>query len=66
VVAELDTRHATGWRGSVFVVDDKFIGNRREVAKLLPHLSVGIGVPILGDRRRRGKLSRRAADLSSL
>jgi radical SAM superfamily enzyme YgiQ (UPF0313 family) len=39
VVAELDALYATGWSGSVFVVDDNFIGNRREVAKLLPHLA---------------------------
>jgi radical SAM superfamily enzyme YgiQ (UPF0313 family) len=36
VLAELDALHTLGWRGSLFVVDDNFIGNRREVARLLP------------------------------
>ena len=39
VVQELDTLYALGWRGSVFVVDDNFIGNRREAAKLLPEVA---------------------------
>src|SRR6267142_4970567 len=39
VVRELDTLYALGWRGSVFVVDDNFIGNRREAAKLLPEVA---------------------------
>jgi radical SAM superfamily enzyme YgiQ (UPF0313 family) len=43
VLAELDALRATGWRGSVFVVDDNFIGNRREVAKLLPHVAAWQG-----------------------
>jgi radical SAM superfamily enzyme YgiQ (UPF0313 family) len=38
MLAELDALHATGWRGLVFVVDDNFIGNKRNVRKLLPEL----------------------------
>ena len=38
VKAELDALHATGWRGLVFIVDDNFIGNKRNVRKLLPEL----------------------------
>jgi radical SAM superfamily enzyme YgiQ (UPF0313 family) len=38
VVAELDAVHARGARGTLFFVDDNFVGNRREVARLLPVL----------------------------
>jgi len=38
VLAELDQLYALGWRGTLFLVDDNFIGNRREVARLLPEL----------------------------
>ncbi|MFL5396163.1 MAG: B12-binding domain-containing radical SAM protein [Myxococcales bacterium] len=38
VLAELDRLRATGYRGSVFFVDDNFIGNRVAVAQLLPHV----------------------------
>jgi radical SAM superfamily enzyme YgiQ (UPF0313 family) len=33
---ELDAIFATGFRGSVFVVDDNFIGNKVEVRRILP------------------------------
>jgi radical SAM superfamily enzyme YgiQ (UPF0313 family) len=36
VVAELDALYRAGGRGSLFFVDDNFIGNRKEVARLLP------------------------------
>jgi radical SAM superfamily enzyme YgiQ (UPF0313 family) len=39
VVAELDALHRAGGRGSLFFVDDNFIGNRKEVAKLLPRVA---------------------------
>jgi radical SAM superfamily enzyme YgiQ (UPF0313 family) len=39
VLKELDALYRLGWRGSVFVVDDNFIGNRREAAKLLPEVA---------------------------
>jgi radical SAM superfamily enzyme YgiQ (UPF0313 family) len=38
VVVELDAVHACGARGALFFVDDNFVGNRREVARLLPVL----------------------------
>ena len=38
ILGELDSLRATGYRGSVFVVDDNFIGNRVAVAAMLPHL----------------------------
>lgn len=36
---ELDQLYGGGWRGSLFIVDDNFIGNRREVRDLLPALT---------------------------
>lgn len=38
VCAELDQLHRRGWRGSVFMVDDNFIGNKKNVRILLPRL----------------------------
>lgn len=38
VVAELDALSARGWTGSVFIVDDNFIGDRRRVKALLRRL----------------------------
>jgi radical SAM superfamily enzyme YgiQ (UPF0313 family) len=38
VLAELDALYALGARGSLFFVDDNFIGNRRAVARLLPRI----------------------------
>ncbi len=35
VLAELDSLYIRGWRGSVFIVDDNFIGNREKVKELL-------------------------------
>jgi radical SAM superfamily enzyme YgiQ (UPF0313 family) len=39
MIAELDELHDAGWRGLVFIVDDNFIGNKRNVKGLLPHLA---------------------------
>ncbi len=38
LLAELDALHAAGWRGSLFVVDDNFIGNLKQVRLLVPEL----------------------------
>ena len=39
MLAELDELQRIGWRGMVFIVDDNFIGNKRNVKKLLPALA---------------------------
>ncbi len=36
MIAEFNRLYELGWRGPLFLVDDNFIGNRREVTKLLP------------------------------
>ena len=36
---ELEALRQTGWRGSVFIVDDNFIGNKRNVKNFLPELA---------------------------
>jgi radical SAM superfamily enzyme YgiQ (UPF0313 family) len=38
MLRELDVLRELGWRGQVFIVDDNFIGNKRNVKKLLPEL----------------------------
>ncbi|HZS08475.1 MAG TPA: DUF4070 domain-containing protein [Blastocatellia bacterium] len=39
MLAELDALLGVGWRGAVFIVDDNFIGNKRNVKRLLPALA---------------------------
>ena len=39
LLAELDTLLSLGWRGSVFIVDDNFIGNKKNVRSLVPRLA---------------------------
>jgi radical SAM superfamily enzyme YgiQ (UPF0313 family) len=39
MLAELDALLRIGWRGMVFIVDDNFIGNKRQVKRLLPVLA---------------------------
>jgi len=38
MIAELDSLKAMGWRGMVFIVDDNFIGNKKNVRLFLPDL----------------------------
>ena len=38
MIAELDALKATGWRGMVFIVDDNFIGNKKNVRLFMPDL----------------------------
>lgn len=38
-LAEMDSLYACGWRGSLFVVDDNFIGNKKAVKELLPEIA---------------------------
>ncbi|OGP67966.1 MAG: B12-binding domain-containing radical SAM protein [Deltaproteobacteria bacterium RBG_16_44_11] len=35
---ELQAIYDTGWRGSLFVVDDNFIGNKKAIKAMLPHV----------------------------
>ena len=39
ILVELDELFEIGWRGTVFIVDDNFIGNKRAVKRLLPALA---------------------------
>ena len=39
VIAEFDALRDLGWRGTVFIVDDNFIGNKKNVRTLLPELA---------------------------
>ncbi len=38
MLAEFDALYRTGWRGPLFVVDDNFIGNKKNVRRLMPDL----------------------------
>jgi radical SAM superfamily enzyme YgiQ (UPF0313 family) len=38
MLAELDALWRAGWRENVFIVDDNFIGNKKNVRRLLPEL----------------------------
>jgi len=39
MMAELEQLLARKWRGSIFIVDDNFIGNKRKVKELLPEMA---------------------------
>ena len=38
MMREFDMLHRLGWQGSLFVVDDNFIGNKRDAMRLLPEV----------------------------
>ncbi|MEZ5839086.1 MAG: B12-binding domain-containing radical SAM protein [Hyphomicrobiales bacterium] len=38
ILAELDAIYATGYRGTIYFVDDNLIGNKKAVKAFLPHL----------------------------
>ena len=38
ILAEFDELKSRGWRGPLFIVDDNFIGNKKNVRQLLPDL----------------------------
>ncbi|MFC1774741.1 B12-binding domain-containing radical SAM protein [Nanoarchaeota archaeon] len=38
MILEMEELYIKGWRGSVFIVDDNFIGNKTTVKKMLPRL----------------------------
>jgi len=40
LIKELETLYELGWRGDIFLVDDNFIGNKRNVKLLLGELSL--------------------------
>ena len=40
LIAELDRLRELGWRGEVFVVDDNFIGNRKNALQLVKELAI--------------------------
>ncbi len=43
LIAELDYLYTLGWRNGVFIVDDNFIGNKRNVKLLLKELKIWMG-----------------------
>jgi len=38
MVAELQALYDAGWKAGVFIVDDNFIGNKKRVKEMLPHI----------------------------
>jgi radical SAM superfamily enzyme YgiQ (UPF0313 family) len=38
LIGEIESLYAAGWRGNLFVVDDNFIGNKKNVKTMLPML----------------------------
>ena len=43
VLQEFERLHHLGWRGSVFLVDDNFVGNKPAIKELLPKISDWMG-----------------------
>lgn len=50
ILEELDRLYDMGWRGSVFIVDDNFVGNKAAIKALLPRIAGWM-------RRRRNPFS---------
>jgi radical SAM superfamily enzyme YgiQ (UPF0313 family) len=44
VLAEFDALYTAGWRGSLFVVDDNFIGNKSKVTAILKEIAIWMKV----------------------
>lgn len=38
MIAELQALYDAGWKAGVFIVDDNFIGNKKKVKEMLPHI----------------------------
>jgi len=38
MISEIQSLYDAGWKGSLFIVDDNFIGNKNEVKKMLPFI----------------------------
>ncbi len=60
MLAELDALYERGWRGSVFIVDDNFIGKKKEVKSLLRAIAVWQA----GHRRRLTFFTEASVDLA--
>jgi len=39
ILSEFDALYNLGWRGTLFIVDDNFIGNKKNVRQLMPELA---------------------------
>ncbi len=65
LIAELQYLYDLGWRRSIFLVDDNFIGNKRNAKLLLPALKqwqIERAIPSLRHRGLGGSRLRRGAD----
>ncbi len=62
IIAELDALLQLGWRGTVFIVDDNFIGNKKNVRRLL----LGIETPAEASLKEAQKSQNRGNLLESV